>query len=332
MTAPMLAAGPIDAHAHLVPASVQAHLERPDLITVHDEGERVRLELRGRTLSFPRSLVDPAALVAAAREREVGVSVASLPPFAFAYELEDDAPRWSAAFNDAFAEAQDASGGHLVGVATLPMRDVASATAEVRRAAGLGLRAVAIATHPDRWIDDPVLDPVWRAIADAGMAVLLHPHQVDGRYGEETHHLRNTVGNPLETSYAQARLVFSDWRRRHPTVRVALSHGGGALTALVGRWRHAADHRDGVALSDPAWLRAFYYDTIVFDDDVLRALVRLVGADRVLFGSDAPFDMADPRTAVNGLALLPEEDAAQVARSSALSWLFGPDAASPKGG
>lgn len=327
-----LAPGPIDAHAHLVPATVQAYLTRPDLIRVHDNGDRVALELRGRSLAFPRSLVDPAALVAAASEREVGVSVASVPPFAFGYELDDDAPRWSAAFNDAFADAQDASDGHLVGVATLPMRDVASATAEVRRAAGLGLRAVAIATYPDRWIDDPVLDPVWRAIADVGMAVLLHPHRVDGRYGEETHHLRNTVGNPLETSYAQARLVFSDWRLRHPTVRVALSHGGGALTALVGRWRHANLHRDGVAISDPAWLRAFYYDTIVFDDDVLRALIGLVGADRVLFGSDAPFDMADPRTAVNGLAQFSKEDAAHIARSSALNWLFGPEAGSPKGG
>jgi aminocarboxymuconate-semialdehyde decarboxylase len=114
----------------------------------------------------------------------------------------------------------------------------------------------------------------------------------------DEHYLWNLVGNPMETTIAAAHLVLSGTMERHPGLRVLLAHGGGAIVALSGRIRHG---QETVAAAGPvparaadAVIRSFLFDTVTHDPRLLRALVDAVGADRVLLGSDHPFDMADP--------------------------------------
>ena len=105
----------------------------------------------------------------------------------------------------------------------------------------------------------------------------------------------------METTVAGAHLVLAGVLERHPGLRVVLAHGGGALPALRGRLRHGWSAVAPAAArlrEDPeASLRRLYYDTVVFDPDVLRELVAFAGADHVLLGTDYPFDMADARPA-----------------------------------
>jgi len=325
MTADPTPKGSIDVHAHLLPKRAADALGRPGELHVDTRDDTVLLTLRGRRITLPRALVDESALVAAAERRGVTQSVASPPPFAYAYDLDAQAAlRWSMALNDASLQVQSESAGRVLAVVTLPMHQPEAAAKEVARCAEAGAAAVTIATHPGVWIDDPSLDPVWRAAADHDLPVMLHPHHVDGRYGDETHHLRNTVGNPFETSYAQARLVFSGWLARHPDVRLLLSHGGGALTALVGRWTHAARYRPGVSIAADGWPSRFTYDTIVFDDRVLRSLIDIVGPDRVAYGTDVPFDMADATTAFD-IAERHPTHTSTIMRTAAQRWLHGDD-------
>jgi aminocarboxymuconate-semialdehyde decarboxylase len=93
-------------------------------------------------------------------------------------------------------------------------------------------------------------------------------------------------------------MVLSGVMERHPNLKVMLAHGGGAIVALQGRPRHGheAIAAVGAALSEPADLsiRRFLFDTVTHDPALLRNLVQAVGADRVMLGSDYPFDMADP--------------------------------------
>ena len=85
---------------------------------------------------------------------------------------------------------------------------------------------------------------------------------------------------------------------RHTELRVLLAHGGGALPALRGRLRHSHTFQpDAMArLGEPPEesIRRFYFDSVTHDAELLRALVEFAGADRVLLGTDYPFDMADP--------------------------------------
>ncbi len=97
----------------------------------------------------------------------------------------------------------------------------------------------------------------------------------------------------------------------HPRLRVLLAHGGGALPSLRGRLaREQEIHPPGRDVA--AALRRFHVDTVVHDVDVLRGLVELFGAGRVLLGSDYPFDMGTERPVeiVRALGLASGDEAA----------------------
>jgi hypothetical protein len=141
---------------------------------------------------------------------------------------------------------------------------------------------------------DRLDEPFWAVAEETGALVFVHP-STRGWTGPPGHYLWNTVGNPLETTVFAAQLVVTGVLERHAGLRVLLAHGGGALLALRGRLRHASSHVPAAGGVDvDAALRRFYYDTLTHDPVLLRALVDYAGAERVLAGSDHPFDMADP--------------------------------------
>jgi aminocarboxymuconate-semialdehyde decarboxylase len=137
--------------------------------------------------------------------------------------------------------------------------------------------------------------PFWAAAEDSGALVFVHPttRGIELPVLQE-HYLWNLVGNPTETTIAAAHMVMQGVLDDHPGLKVVLAHGGGAVTTLRGRLQHAQSFkppgRDVLSA-----LKRCYYDTVVFDPGVLRALVDFAGADRVLLGSDYPFDMGDDR-------------------------------------
>jgi aminocarboxymuconate-semialdehyde decarboxylase len=149
----------------------------------------------------------------------------------------------------------------------------------------------------------------WAAAEETGAVVFIHPTT---RVTLADYYLWNTVGNPLETTVAAAHMVMSGVMERHPGLRVVLAHGGGALVALRGRLRHAHSFQPqarSALKEDPvASIRRFWFDTITHDPAVLRGLADFVGEDRLLLGSDHPFDMADPDPAatVRAAGLDPE--------------------------
>ena len=137
--------------------------------------------------------------------------------------------------------------------------------------------------------------PFWAAAEETRALVFVHPttRGFEAPVFEE-HYLWNTVGNPLETTITAAHLVAAGVLDDHPLLRVLLAHGGGAIAALRGRLAHEqtfhAPGRDVLSA-----LRRFYVDTVVHDADVLRELLEFFGAERVLLGSDYPFDMGAER-------------------------------------
>jgi aminocarboxymuconate-semialdehyde decarboxylase len=168
----------------------------------------------------------------------------------------------------------------------------------LRRAMERGLAGVEVAARAgDAYLGDERFAAFWAAAAETRALVFVHP-STRGFAGPEDHYLWNTVGNPLETTVTAAHLVMAGVMERHSGLKVLLAHGGGAVLALRGRLRHAHEHVAGAqgALREPVQdsLRRFFYDTVTHDPAVLRELVGFVGAERVVAGSDHPFDMRDP--------------------------------------
>ena len=148
------------------------------------------------------------------------------------------------------------------------------------------------------YLGDPRFEPFWAVAEATGALVFVHPTTRGLRDGVfDEHYLWNLVGNPVETTIAAAHLILTGTMARHPRLRVLLAHGGGAILSLAGRIRHG---QQTVAAAGPvpaeradAIMRRFLFDSITHDPRLVRLLVDTVGAERVLLGSDYPFDMAD---------------------------------------
>jgi aminocarboxymuconate-semialdehyde decarboxylase len=152
----------------------------------------------------------------------------------------------------------------------------------------------------------------WAAAEETGALVFVHPTT----RGFDTPVLRerylwNTVGNPVETTITAAHLVAAGVLDDHPRVRILLAHGGGAIAALRGRLAHEQTfHPPGRDVRSA--IRRFHVDTVVHDAGVLRGLLEFFGPERVLLGSDYPFDMGveRPTDVVRSLGLAPADEAA----------------------
>ena len=210
------------------------------------------------------------------------------------------------------------------GLGTLPMTapDLAIATA-THGVESLGLKGFQIDTRAGAMeLSDPALDPLWARLEKLDTAVMLHPLGFSDGMRLSPFFMVNTVGNPMEEVIAANHLILGGVLDRHPGLRIKIVHGGGFYPFLIGRLDHAWKRRPEVrkltAEPPSAYLTRMWYDTVVFDPAILRMLVSLVGAERVMLGSDYPFDMGD----MDPLGMLEScgfsaEDTAQIASRTA---------------
>lgn len=202
--------------------------------------------------------------------------------------------------NDAMAEAARLHPDRFVALATLPMQDPEAAVSEVDRAVTeLGCRGIYLGTNVrGKELNGPLFLPVFERIHALRVPVFLHPLNVIGAERLTNHYLHNLLGNPFDTAVAAANLIFSGLLDRFPKLNICLPHAGGALPYLIGRLNHGWKVRQECrALKKPpsSYLRRFTYDTISHAPESLQYLIKLVGADRVMVGSDFCFDMGYER-------------------------------------
>jgi aminocarboxymuconate-semialdehyde decarboxylase len=232
--------------------------------------------------------------------------------------------------NDQIAALVRARPDRFHGLATVPMQAPELAAAELRRAiTDRGLSGAMIGSNTNgRNLDDPALEPFWHVASDLEALILVHPLQVAGIDRQRSYYLQNFIGNPLDTTIAAACLVFGGVIERNPGINFLMSHGGGFTPYQAARWEHGWTMRAEarVTLTSPpcASLDRLIYDTILHDVAPLQFLVDHVGPDRVLLGSDYPFDMGqyDAVNVVNSLRL-PAASHATILGGAALSLLQG---------
>ena len=106
---------------------------------------------------------------------------------------------------------------------------------------------------------------------------------------------------------------------RHPKLKVFAMHGGGYLGGYSGRIDHAwgarQDCHGDLPLPPTTYLRQVYLDTVVFSYHQLAYLIDVFGPDRIVMGTDYPFDMAEynPIGHVAGVHGMDETMLAQIA-------------------
>lgn len=321
MTGAAPAAPVTDVHTHAMPLPLLRRLERDGLADLSPLGAgSVHIDHRVSGVPFSVPIPCPAEQYeVSARQRlmdEAGIDVhlVSAPPFLAGRDLPHPAAgELMRHTNDALAGFVAADPARLRALGML-LPGLPGAVEEARRCRDeLGFAGVSIGSRGMAGeLDHADHEPLWRWLAETGTFTLLHPGGSPAPERLADFHLTQLLGFPIETTLAVSRLIFGGVLDRHD-LRLCLAHGGGCALAVAPRldlgW-----HRKPVARTTQrppsAYLTRFYYDTAVFDTRSLRRLVDDVGTDRVLLGTDAPFDLADrqPRRTVAALGLAPGDE------------------------
>jgi aminocarboxymuconate-semialdehyde decarboxylase len=296
----------IDVHTHILSEEAMRRLgrESPRVApTLKEDKGALVMEIAGKVVQrpMPREIFDVDLRLRDMEAHGVTMQVLAATVQTLFYGEEPKLATACAALqNDEIAATVRRHPDRFLGLATLPLQAPQAAAAELRRAmTALDLRGAQIGSNVnERNLDDPALEPVWE-VADALSAfILVHPHG-DIVPGErlKSYYMRNFVGLPFETSVAGAALVFGGVLERFPKITFCLCHGGGFVPYQAGRFRHAWEVRDEPKArlkgTPEESLRRLHYDSIVHSTRVLAFLIDSVGADRVLLGSDYPYDMGN---------------------------------------
>jgi aminocarboxymuconate-semialdehyde decarboxylase len=332
-----MTAGPVvDVHSHFFPREfvrIVRALGGAHGASVEEQDGRQTLILPGHPpIPLDPQFVDVGARLARTQALGITLQVLSLSPPMVYWAPPELGVALARAFNDGIAEICREQPGRFVGVATLPLQTVPEALTEIDRATRtLGMRGLYLGTSVNgRYLDDPLFRPVWERAHALGLPVFTHPQTNIGADVLGRFHLFNSIGFPVETATAAARLIYAGLFERYPNLRVVLAHAGGVLPLLLGRLDHAhrnrAQCREAIPEAPSAYLRHFYVDTVTHSDLALRFVVESVGPSRVVLGSDAPYDMADADPLARVRRAAPDEAIPQILGATA-SRLLGLDEA-----
>jgi aminocarboxymuconate-semialdehyde decarboxylase len=212
---------------------------------------------------------------------------------------------WVAGFPDRF-----------IGSFTLPMQDSTLALKELEHAVSLGLRVANVSSNAGGvYLGDPKLRWFWEAVRQHQLTVLIHPHGVtDPRFQKFA--LWNGVGQPIEETLVMSSLIYEGICETYPDVTVIIVHGGGYLPHYTARLdRNVQAHpisAQNIKRLPTEYLSWFYYDSCVYSPSVLEALIKRVGAGRIVLGTDYPFGEADPVGTIRNCAGVSESDLGKI--------------------
>lgn len=203
------------------------------------------------------------------------------------------------AVNDGIRDAVKTDPEKFIGFGATPMQDCELAVAEMDYCVNtLGFKGIQVLTNVNgEELASKRLEPFWAKANELGCVIFLHPNGFTEGRRLAKHYFINVIGNPFDTSLAVHHLIFEGVLERYRDLKIVLAHGGGYLAAYSGRIDHAwgarPDCREKTPRPPTEYLKKLYVDSVVFTPHQLKYLVDLFGADRVLLGTDYPYDMAE---------------------------------------
>ena len=256
--------------------------------------------------TFTKNMRDVPTILKLMDERDIDMYALSMThpkvywaPPAFGLKL-------SQAANDDVSAVSVKYPKRFVGTIHLPMQDPKLALQELERAAKLpNMRAINLGEHVEgKNLSNKEFWPIWARCEALGLPLFLHNLNPFGgeRLVQDGVDLINLLGNPFEATVASMSFIMSGCLDEFPKLDIYLPHAGGALPWLV--WRTDYSLMGNVTGGGPkklklglasAYLRRFHYDLILHSEKYMRVLIDMVGADRVVCGTDFPQGMGVPK-------------------------------------
>jgi aminocarboxymuconate-semialdehyde decarboxylase len=322
----------VDIHTHTFTRQWLEALRRdgaPYRVGVRPDGKEEIF--RGPTpVVFPQpGHFDVTVRLAAMDEAGIDLSVVSLTCPNVYWGGEEVSTAVARESNASMAADQRAHPDRLRWFASLPWQYPERAVAELARSCDEGAVGVMVIANVDgRSLTEEAFAPIWADIDRRGLPVLVHPGEPPGsdlldlgRYD-----LSWSVGFMFDTTLAITRMIFDGFLDRYVDLKLIAAHGGGTLPYLVGRFEKGdaveLPERRRMRASPRDYLRRIWYDCITYDLGALEYLISVVGADRVMFGTDWPHQVHDVVGSLRNTAALPA-DQRDAIRGGNATRLFG---------
>lgn len=293
----------LDIHAHILPHVFldMVNSGKIDGVSlVHRANGTIAVDFPAGTHPCSPVFYDEHAQLALMDEHGIDLQAVSVSPRLFFYEMPaETASTLCRLFNDEILQRCRLHSSRFLPIGGLPMQDPHASVAEIRRLAQNGVHMVQVGTSVAGLpLDDARFLPVFEAAEEMGMAIMLHPLITGGGPLARAHHLSNVADNPYQTMLAASSLIAGGVFNRFGGLQVMLVHGGGYLPYQAGRLDHAFHVRPAGEFScrrEPSsYIRSnLWFDALVFRPEALNLLLSMAGEDRICYGTDAPYDMAD---------------------------------------
>ena len=295
----------IDIHCHVVPEHFPAYAGKnrdtpwPSMAEAHACHKHVMISGKVyRTVSdgcwsVPRRIAD----MDTAR---VTRQVLSPMPELFSYWLPlDDAKVLVRYINEQMAGMIAQAPERFVGLGAVPLQDLDAAVREMEHCLGaLKFSGIEIASHVNgKSIGDPHFAPFFAEAERRGAAIFVHALRPAGQERIVGPMPEQAVAFPGDIALGCASMITGGTAAKLPKMRIAFSHGGGAMPILLPRlehaWKKIPKAKETLVEAPTTTARRFYYDDLVFDPQAIRFLVQQYGASQILLGTDYPFAMGD---------------------------------------
>ena len=148
--------------------------------------------------------------------------------------------------------------------------------------------------------DEDEAMPFWEIVAERDVPVMIHPPHVG--YGEEKmreYRLASSIGRPADNCLALARIIVRGILERFPTLKIVGSHIGGGICDMIGRMDYAYELQDEafflgsyspmlIKAPPSHYLKKMYPDLVCYALPAAKCALETMGAEHVIYGSDAP--------------------------------------------
>jgi aminocarboxymuconate-semialdehyde decarboxylase len=329
----------IDLHAHALSERFIRDLIRNPIAGLSAErGSDGHYAIRrpgdDRKSTLDPHLIDLPHRLESLKKRGVTKQLFGPPPFLVAWPNGAPSTALVRVLHRMGKEVADESQGLMEDIGVAALGEPENAADELQRAVDeYGFRGLIIpSTAGGRPLDGPEFEPFFAKAEELGLVLFMHPTTAmpSDRFGMYGIHV--LVGFPFETTLAITRMIFNGVLERHPALKIVLAHGGGNLVFLRGRLDSAYDatgweadpyFKQHISQRPSAYLDRLYYDTCALNEKSNRFVIETMGADRVVFGSDYPFDIGDPegKRSVPVVDSLPPLDREKVYSGNALGLL-----------
>ncbi|WP_017727568.1 amidohydrolase family protein [Halalkalibacterium ligniniphilum] len=291
-----------DFHTHFIPEDVLTWIKdhqkevNANWIKKNPEKEKF-LSINDKwAFELKKEFVSASLYLEEKEKASVTHAIVSPIPQLFLYDFPSEiTSELASVYNQALAQWTSSNSNQLSALATVPLNDPEQAANELRNAMNLGLKGAIIGPGLNgQLLSNQVFTPFWEEADRQRAIIFIHPLLCeDPRLKQRM--MPNLIGVPWETTICATDILLSGLLDQYRNTKILLAHGGGFLPYQIGRLNKGYEQWPLVSNTlrkEPIeYLKDFWYDSVLWNPGTLDYLAQTVGEDRIVPGSDFPFDL-----------------------------------------